>query len=217
MSVPSVRLFASVAATTEIEAVNVMLATIGETPINSFEEVTADVAIARNTLTEVSRAVQLEGWQWNTEDHYPLSVNIRTHKIKMPPDVLRVHFNHPECEQLTQRGAYVYDRLRHTFIFPDDKKIFVTLTKVLPFHEIPESARAYIVIRSARVFQERVVGAHVLSQFTRSDEARARAEMMGEERRLDRPNVLRGILPPMATWHPITSEMNRASRIWRIR
>lgn len=49
--------------TTELEAVNTMLSGIGEAPVNSLSEVTADVSLARHILNEVSREVQLEGFQ----------------------------------------------------------------------------------------------------------------------------------------------------------
>lgn len=208
----AIRLFAPVSATTEIEAVNIMLATIGESPINSFEEITGDVAIARNTLMEISKAVQLEGWQWNTEDNYPLKPDVNTKKIKLDPSIFRVYFPEPHTEELVVRGGFVYDRMNHTFVFDKDFSINVRIVQVLPFDQLPESARAYIIIRAARVFQERVVGSKNLSAFTKVDEGRARAEMMAEERQYDRPNILKGTLPPTGTYRPVTAIMNRGGR-----
>ena len=52
---------------TELEAVNVLLTTIGEQPINSFWNQTTDVTIARQVLNEVNREVQSQGWHFNTE------------------------------------------------------------------------------------------------------------------------------------------------------
>lgn len=203
------RLFAPISPTTEIEAVNVMLATIGEAPINSFEDVNADVAIARSTLSEVSKAIQLEGWQWNTEDNYPLKPDTRTNKIKIGPNVVRVHFPDPHAEELVIRGTYVYDRVNHTYFFDPEFSIDVTITLVLPFEELPEAARRYTVIRAARVFQERVVGSGTLHDFTQQDEMRARANMLAEERRADRPNILKGTLSPLGTWSPKTTMKGR--------
>lgn len=206
------RLFAPVSPTTEIEAVNIMLATIGEAPINSFDDVNADVAIARNTLSEVSKAIQLEGWQWNTEDNYTLRPDNNTKKIKLSPNIVRVHFPDPNAEEFVIRGSYVYDRMRHTNVFDPDFSIDVTITLILPFDELPESARRYTTIRAARVFQERVVGSGTLHDFTFQDEMRARTNMLAEERRADRPNVLRGTLSPTGTWSPKTAMMHRGGR-----
>ena len=52
----------TVAATTETEAVNIMMAAIGESPVNTLTgTLPADVVMARSTLTEVNKEVQSEG------------------------------------------------------------------------------------------------------------------------------------------------------------
>lgn len=210
----SVRLFATVSPTTEIEAVNTMLSVIGESPVNSFEEITADVAVARNTLIEVSRAVQLEGWHWNTDDNYPLRPDTVTQKIKLSPACLRVHFPEPQDKELVVRGAYVYDRANHSYTFPSDFHTEVTMTIQLPFEELPEAARRYITIRAARVYQARVVGSGTLFDFSERDEAMARTTLLAEEHKLDRPNILKGTLPPTGTWNPVTAILNRGGRTY---
>ena len=206
--------FVPVSPTSELEAVNIMLSTIGETPINSFEEVTSDVAIARNTLTEVSKATQLEGWSWNMEDNVVLKPDLKTGYIRVNPDVVRVHFPEPQESMYTIRGGYLYDLVNHTKVFASDFTLTVSVTVFLNFNDLPESCRRYVIIRASRVFQERVVGSDTLSKFTATDEARARAVMLGEERRTDRPNLLKGTLPPTGTYNPVTAIMNRGGG-WR--
>ena len=204
----------ALAPTTELEAVNVMLSGIGESPVNSLTtEVTADVSLARNVLAEISKDVQTEGWQWNTEDDYPL-VPDSTGAITLHPSVIRVHFREPDDRELVLRGRQVYDRVRHTYTFPEGTHILVTLTQVLHFEQLPEAARRYITLRALRTFQERTVGSGALHEFHASDEARARALMLSEERRADRPNMLKGTLPPTGTWRPVTALLNRGPRRW---
>lgn len=203
------RLFAPISPTSEIEAVNIMLSTIGESPINSFEEINGDIAVAKNTLYEVSKAVQLEGWQWNTEDNFPLQPDVNTHKIKVDPTIARVWFPHPFTQELVVRGGYVYDRNRHTFAFEDDFRIKVSILRILQFDALPETAKRYIMIRASRVFQERVVGSSTLTTFTSQDEIRARSTLLDEEHRLNRPNILKGDLPPTGTWNPVVTLFNR--------
>ena len=198
--------------TTELEAVNVMLSGIGETPVNSLEtEVTADVSLARNILNEISKDIQTEGWQWNTEDHYPLTPDSKGY-IKVHPSVIRVHFNEPDIHELVLRGRDVYNRIKHTYVFDPKTVIYVTVTVLLPFEKLPEAARRYTTLRALRTFQERVVGSNTLSTFHQTDEARARALMLSEERREDNPNMLLGTLPNMPTWRPVTALMNRGHR-----
>ena len=47
---------------TEIDAVNFILGAIGQAPVTTLEATNPDVAIAYQTLQEVSREVQAEGW-----------------------------------------------------------------------------------------------------------------------------------------------------------
>lgn len=55
-------------ATTELEAVNAMLASIGEAPITTLDGATqSDVQTALNILRDTTREVQTEGWRFNTE------------------------------------------------------------------------------------------------------------------------------------------------------
>ena len=52
--------------TTELEAVNSMLATIGEAPVNSITgTLPLDASLAKNTLNEINREVQSAGWHFN--------------------------------------------------------------------------------------------------------------------------------------------------------
>lgn len=197
--------------TTELAAVNVMLSGIGEAPVNSLSEVTADVSMARNILIEVSKDTQTEGWQWNTEDNYPLTPD-NTGAIKLHPSIIRVHFREPDSRELILRGRQVYDRLNHSYVFPAGTVLLVTITQLLGFELLPEAARRYITLRALRTFQERVVGSGTLHDFQMQDEVRARALMLAEERHADRPNILKGTLPPTGTWRPVTALLNRGYR-----
>lgn len=202
---------AFVTPTTELEAVNIMLSGIGETPVNSLEEVTADVSVASAVLSEISKAVLADGYQWNTEDDYPLTPDVKGN-ITLHPSIVRVAFREPDDRELTMRGRRVYDRINHTYTFSPTTTLYVTVTLLLPFEELPEAARRYITIRALRVFQERVVGSSTLSQFQQVDEARARALMLMEERKQDRPNMLTGTLPPVGTWRPALALRHRGFR-----
>ena len=58
----------TVAASTELEAINIMLASIGEAPINTLTgTLPVDAKLAQNTLSEINKEVQSEGWSFNTE------------------------------------------------------------------------------------------------------------------------------------------------------
>ena len=58
----------AVAATTELECINIMLAAIGEAPINSLlGSLPVDAVTAQKTLNEINKDIQNEGWSFNQE------------------------------------------------------------------------------------------------------------------------------------------------------
>lgn len=162
------------APTTELEAVNEMLRSIGETPVNSLENLQViDASIALSTLRSVSRSVQTEGWNFNTEDKYPLALDENS-EAQLPANTLHVDTVYYDADiDAVQRGSRLYDKTNHTYTF--DHAPYVKLVLMLPFDELPEAARQYIFIRAARVFQDSVVGSPNLHEFKQDDEVRARA------------------------------------------
>lgn len=59
-------------ATTELEAVNAMLAALGEAPVVSLDAEQPDLGVAVNTLRDAVREVQSMGWRFNMEFGYQL-------------------------------------------------------------------------------------------------------------------------------------------------
>ena len=182
----------AVAATTELEAVNIMLAAIGEAPINSLiGTLPVDARIAQSTLTEVNKSVQSEGWSFNTEIDVTLTRNV-SNQINIPTDVLRVDANihqHPTIDPI-QRGSKLYDRLNNKFEFDED--LICTVVYFRDFDEIPEPARHYMNIQAARKFVDRLVSDQSLRTYTLQDEQRARAIFMETDLANGDHNVLRG-------------------------
>jgi len=183
----------TVAATTELESVNIMLAAIGEAPINSLTgTLPVDARLAQSTLTEVNKDVQSEGWSFNTEIDVTLTRDSVKKQIALPTDVLRVDPNihqHTTIDAI-QRGLRLYDRLNNKFEFDED--LICTVVYLRTFDEIPEPARRYITIRSARIFVDRLVSDDGLRTYTQQDEVRARAILMETDLANGDHNVLRG-------------------------
>ena len=61
--------FPTTNATQELPAVNEILASVGQAPVTTLDQTNPDVAIAYDTLLQVSREVQAEGWTFNKEYH----------------------------------------------------------------------------------------------------------------------------------------------------
>ena len=182
----------AVAATTELECINIMLAAIGEAPINTLTgTLPVDAVTAQKTLAEINKDVQNEGWSFNQEFNVVLTRD-GSNQIALGADILKVDanvFDHPTIDVI-QRGLKMYDRKNNTYVFDTDLTCNVTYFR--NFDEIPESARRYINIRAARVFVDRLVGDDGLRTYTAQDEARARANLMENDMDNADHNVLTG-------------------------
>jgi len=162
--------------TTELEAVNTILSTIGEAPLNTLSgSLPVDGTIAKNVLSEVAREVQSEGFHFNT--HYKVTLSRDTdNKIPLATNVVRVELD-PNRESksnydIVQRDGFLYNLAKNTEVF-DKNFENVKVIYLLPFAEIPEQAKRYITIRASRIFHDRTLGANTLHKFTLEDEEKA--------------------------------------------
>ena len=182
-----------IAATTKLESINIMMAAIGESPINTLQgTLPVDARIAQSTLTEVNKSVQSEGWSFNTEIDVTFTRDATTKLISLPTNILRIDPNihqHPSIDAI-QRGLKLYDRLNNKYEFDED--LICTVVYFRDFDEIPEPARRYITIKAARVFVDRLVSDDGLRSYTQQDETRARAILMETDLSNADHNVLRG-------------------------
>ena len=171
---------------TELESVNVILSTIGESPLNSLSgSLPVDGTVAKNVLSEVSREVQSAGWHFNT--HYKATLTRDTNnKIPVGTNVVRVELDPNLVSKadydLVQRDGFLFNMAKNTDIF-DRNFEDVTQVLLLAFNEIPEQAKRYITIRSARVFHDRTLGANTLHKFSQEDEKQALSILRNAEAR----------------------------------
>lgn len=159
----------SLALTSRLEAVNSMLMSIGEAPINQLDGLTVDASIAEATLDEVSRAVQSIGWHFNTEKDFPL-VRSLDNRIPLTSDIVRVDLVAHEYINIdaVQRNGFLYDRKNHTYTF--DKDLKAEVVRLLDWDDLPQPARSYIIVKATRMFQTRVVGSDTLAGQLAADE-----------------------------------------------
>lgn len=179
--------------TTELEAINTILSVIGESPISSTSEISsvADAVTAQSILSEVSRQVQTKGWHFNSDKQITLSPDAYSGEITVPPNCLRVDTSGNDRDvDVVHRGTRLYDRIKHTYKI--DKPLVVDMIVLLPFTELPQSARHYITIKAARIFQSRTVGSEALYQFTALDEKDALVDLKKAEGITGDYNILTG-------------------------
>ncbi|MFN3582781.1 hypothetical protein [Phenylobacterium sp.] len=183
----------NLAFTTELDAVNEMLVSIGQAPVNTLAvSGIRDVNIARGELLKVSRQVQLIGWNWNTDEGYTLTPDIDGH-ISLPEGLLKFE-PMDRSRQLVQRrnpakGLGLYDKDRLSFEF--DEPVKIKAVWGFPFDDLPESARNYVAISAARKFQAQTIGSQALDGFKAEDEQRAWATLLRDERGGRNTNMFR--------------------------
>jgi len=160
---------------TELDAINLMLAAIGEAPVNSIGTGLSESRLAQIELENTSRFVQSIGWYFNTEDNYPLSPNNKG-SIQVPRNTLKVD---PQNRRYVARNNLLYDKVKRTTVFEDT--VLVTLVFGHGWDDLPETAKNYITIRAARRFQDNNVGSNTLHAFHANDEAEAELMLKTEE------------------------------------
>lgn len=153
---------------TELEAVNVLLTTIGEAPVNTLSgnQVT-DVTIAKQVLNEVSREVQSQGWHFNTEPKVKLSRNL-ANEIAVPADTARIDSN--EYNVVIREGK-LFDLDERKFTF--DSNIEADIVFYRDFEVLPDTAKKYITTRAARIYSDRMINSETMHRMLAKDEQSA--------------------------------------------
>lgn len=175
--------------TTELEAVNDMLAAVGESPINSITgDFPAGIQMAIDRLRSTSRKVQTRGWHFNTEHDVLMTRDAIENKVALGQNVL-------DCDLTTemanvdvcQRGAFLYNKHNQTFVFSFNPRL--TIKYYLPWDDLPEHAREYIKIKAARIYQDQSVGSGEFHTFTQQDEMEAYTLMNSSDSENEDANI----------------------------
>jgi hypothetical protein len=179
---------------TDLEAVNRMLSSIGQAPVNTIPTSgVGDAAKAAQQLLETARDVQTVGYCWNTDSNFTLSPDadgaILLPNGALDADATAATTNvsvrmHPEKQQLA-----LYDMDNQTFAFTAD--VDVDIIWGFDFNSLPQPARSYIATAAARRFQAQTVSSVVLDRFNEEDEGRAFILLQRYERRCRDTNSFR--------------------------
>ena len=167
--------FPTTNAAQELPAVNEILASVGQAPVTTLDQTNPDVAIAYDTLLQVSREVQAEGWTFNKEYHYPFTPNT-DNEIVIPTNVLQIDmaengdYKHMD---VIRRNGKLYDKEEHTSVFTE--KIECDVVWLFDWVDLPRPIQDYITSRAASITVSKIVGDQNLYQMMQQKEAYARA------------------------------------------
>lgn len=188
--------------TTELEAVNDMLLSIGKTPVNTLSVAGInDVAQAQSILYRVTRDVQHRGFWFNKEEHLPIAATTSgTQQIVQRPDTVIDWTSSDRTLKLVERfnpssnTLCMYDLDKHTFdltrlLAVQNGKLYFDVVYCFAFEQIPQAARTAIARRAGREFQANVVGSQIWYQFTKEMELDAMAELERSELKNSHTNI----------------------------
>ena len=119
-----------------------------------------DVAIALNTLREVSREVQSEGWSFNKEYDYPI-IPDSSKEVPIANNILQIDLNQSYTQNMGRdsinREGKLYDKTAHSFIWTDTT-LYVDLIWYFDWPSIPTVIQAFIIAKAAAIVSSRIIG-----------------------------------------------------------
>lgn len=193
---------------TKLEAVNEMLLSIGESPVQSLSSGLGDAAIAEAVLDRTSREVQLKGWHVNTLRAFTLSKN-GSNQFGLPDDTLKVDTVNPQSgrqESTPRRSSHInavmkrasddskwlmFDVDNNSETWTNETELTVDIVKLLDFAKLTPALQIYVWTKAAHRFQKGMMGSKVLFEYTSEDVLEAETQAVQEDADNEDLNVLR--------------------------
>ena len=168
--------FPTTNATQELPAINQILSSCGQAPVTTLDQTNPDVAVAYDTLQQVSREVQAEGWTFNKEYHYEMTPDTND-QILIPSNILQIKLTENSAnmdKDGVRRSGKLYDRHNHTYDWTDDT-VECDVVWEFDWVDLPQPIQDFIVARAATFVSQRIVGDNTQYQMLQQQEAYMRA------------------------------------------
>ena len=174
---------------TELRAVNSILGSIGQSPVTSLNFKNPEIEFIYNILTEVSKDVQNEGWQFNLEEN--VTVTPSGNKISLGNEEIRVNVHSAGDDTKLIDTVIRYDGAnRRVYSLEDNKFDAFTestykadIVTLYLFEKIPNVFQRYITYRSAVRAATQLIANPQLVQLLQLQEITARANCLEYEGR----------------------------------
>lgn len=179
---------------TKLDAVNIILNAIGETPVSSLTSGLPDAEAAEAKLDSTIKEVLAKGWHQNLEREIVMSRN-KDGEIVVPRQYLRVDTAASDASINVvirkQNGKRkLYDIRESSYKFGKDLTVDVIIE--IEFDSLMFELQNYIAMRAARKFQESAMGSATLDSFTVRQETEAFTALLDAEAESEDNNILRG-------------------------
>ena len=179
--------FPTTNAAKELPAINQILSSCGQAPVTTLDQTNPDVAIAYDTLLQVNREVQAEGWTFNRENHYeftPSATPATLNQIPIANNILQIKLTENVDNidyDAVRRDGKLYDRMHHRYTWEDHDTVECDLIWEFDWVDIPEPIQNFIVARAASITSQRIVGDQRQYQMLQEQEAYARSTALEYE------------------------------------
>ena len=171
----------SIGRLTELAAVKEVLAAIGQAPLSTLDSTNPDVSIIQETLKNVSREVQAEGWHFNKEYNYEIQPD-SNQNIVIPDNMLQIDLNTAKhgSKDVVRRDGKLYDKWKEprTDAYKFEEKIYADIVWYFPWTDLPAPIQDYMVARTACLSSQRLIGDASLYQMCQQREQNARANAL---------------------------------------
>lgn len=170
-----------------IEAVNRVLSSIGDAPINSVEEPTnVNVINAIALIDKHNRRQQSKGWSFNLNKNYALNVDVNTKRIPWSTTFLRLASKNGKA--LVRRDDYVFNFTDYTFTF-SGTSIVVEVILEVPLENCPEPMINYIIAAASSEFQIKYLNDPALTEALAREEQMAWVDLQDYELEVNKYNA----------------------------
>ena len=183
-------------ATTELDAVNMMLKAIRESAVASITEPShEDAATAVTILRHWNKTVQEQGWRFNKRYNNLLERD-GSNELVVPVNVLSIT---PGSKSAHAIFAFVdgklYDLDNNTFAWTED--LYVDYVLHYAFEKIPQAARNYILQMAGLEFTGDEVPSTQRPVFSKERASMAHGMLRRTESLIRQPNMITGSLHAM--------------------
>jgi len=166
-----------------------LLGAIGEIPITDNTQAleadpTGDVGIARDTLLDMSKSIQEQGFWFNKETQYPLVPNTDGY-IPIGDTILNIY-----SPILIVKDHKLYDTQKRSYIFEGTQKVDVTF--LIPFDDLPHVAVDAVVREAIPVFYNNILGDTQELRILQTNAQRASIALQKAQARHRKANLIKG-------------------------
>ena len=191
---------------TELNAVNSVLAAIGQSPVTTLDFENPETSFVYNLIQECSRDVQDEGWVFNREEYYPLTPD-QNKFITLPANVLRMDVSENDVYRTTdviKSKSKLYDKYTHSYVF--NGPLYMDLVWLFPLTDLPSVFQRYITSKASVRAAIQMIDNAQLSQLLTVQEGNCRAACLEYEANQGDYNFM-GFPPGTAyrTYRPYTA------------